>query len=221
VTPYGEIVSVDARGTALGNRGVLVDDRGRLVRAWQVRRWLACRLLVEGRRRELMQPRTWTELFFLDEATALAAGHRPCAACRYVDYARFRDAWGSTHPGALAGADAIDRKLHAERLDGRAKRGHPERLAALPDGAMIDVDDRAWLVRGDELLAWSPAGYQERRKRDSSATVGLLTPPSTVAVIRAGYQPGVHPSADAMVEGLEALTGKHPEHHIISTASSP
>jgi hypothetical protein len=195
VTPYGEIVAVHARGTALGNRGVLVDDRGRLARTWQVRRWLACRLHVEGRRRQVMQPRTWTELFFLDEATALAAGHRPCAACRYPDYARFRDAWASTHPNSPSGADDIDRALHDERLEGGAKRIHPERLAALPDGAMVDLDGRAWLVRGDELLAWGPGGYTERRARDGSATVGLLTPPSTVAVIRTGFEPDVHPSA--------------------------
>lgn len=143
-----------------------------------------------------MSPRrTWTELFFLDEATAFAAGHRPCAECRNPDYRRFRALWASVHPADQAGADAMDQRLHAERLDGRArKRTAPAELADLPDGAFVALDGRAWLVHDDRLLAWSPAGYTARRPRPAAGHADLLTPPSVVAVLRAGYRPHVHPT---------------------------
>jgi hypothetical protein len=161
-----------------------------------VRRWITCRLEFRGRHREVMSPRrTWTELFFLDEATAFAAGHRPCAECRNQDHRRFRALWESVHPADPPGVDAIDRRLHAERVDGRAgKRTAPAELADLPDGAFVALDGGAWLVQGDRLLAWSPAGYTDRRDRPAVRTVELLTPPSIVAVLRAGYRPHVHPT---------------------------
>ena len=105
VTPFGDIIATEARGLLFGNRGVLHDENGRLVRKWQVRRWIACRLEFKGRRRPLLRPGRFTELFFLDEATALAAGHRPCAECRREDFVRFRDAWLDTHPGASTRVD--------------------------------------------------------------------------------------------------------------------
>ncbi|MDP9340825.1 MAG: hypothetical protein M3Q23_01705 [Actinomycetota bacterium] len=196
VTPFGDIIVTEARGLLFGNRGVLHDEHGRLVRAWQVRRWIACRLQFKGRRRELLRPGRFTELFFLDEATAFAAGHRPCAECRREDFLRFRRAWGATHPGASLRVDDIDRVLHAERLDpGGAKRLHAARLGDLPDGAMVRQDDRAWLLLDGELLAWSPSGYGERRAAAGPATVQVLMPPSVIGVIRAGYEPGIHPTA--------------------------
>jgi hypothetical protein len=196
VTPFGDIIVTEARGQLYGNRGVLHDDNGRLVRAWQVRRWIACRLEFKGRRRELMRPGRFTELFFLDEATALAAGHRPCAECRREDFVRFRQAWMDTHPGASPRVDDIDRVLHAERIDaGGRKRLHEARLSDLPDGAMVAEQDRAWIVLGGDLLAWSPFGYGDRLAMPGSTTVRTLTPPSLIDVIRAGYDPGVHPSA--------------------------
>lgn len=196
VTPSGEIIATDARGLLFGNRGVLHDDHGRLVRAWQVKRWIACRLRFKGRRRVLLQPGRFTELFFLDEATALAAGHRPCAECRRQDFLGFRQAWAKTHPGGSLRVNDIDRALHAERVspDGR-KRLHQARLADLPDGAMVEKNGRAWLVLGGELLAWSPFGYGHRRTIPGSATVHALTPPSVIGAIRAGYESGVHPTA--------------------------
>jgi len=196
VTPFGEIIATEARGLLFGNRGVLHDDRGELVRPWQVRRWIACRLEFKGRRRPLLRPGRFTELFFLDEATALAAGHRPCAECRRDDFLRFREAWAETHPGASLKVDDIDRTLQAERVDGdQRKRLHPAELAGLPDGAMIAEDDRAWLVLRNELLEWSPFGYESHRPKLKTGSVRTLTPPSILDVMRAGYAPGIHPSA--------------------------
>jgi hypothetical protein len=196
VTPFGDIIATDARGLLFGNRGVLHDENGRLVRTWQVRRWIACRLEFNGRRRPLLRPGRFTELFFLDEATALAAGHRPCAECRREDFVRFRQAWADTQAGGQPSVDDIDRELHAERIVGvGVKRLHAARLSDLPDGSMVGEGDRAWIVLGGDLLAWSPFGYGDRRTTSGSATVNTLTPPSVIKVIRAGYEPGVHPTA--------------------------
>jgi hypothetical protein len=197
VTPFGHIVATPARGLLFGNRGVLHDRDRRLVREWQVRRWITCLLSFRGRHREVMPPGHYTGLFFLDEATSFAAGHRPCAECRHADYQAFRAAWMSSHGGGLVRADDMDRVLHAERLDPttRSKRTHRARLASLPDGVMLAQGDEAWLVFGDRLLRWTPFGYDAVRERPSRGTFPVLTPPSTVAVIRAGYRPDVHPTA--------------------------
>ncbi|HTZ04718.1 MAG TPA: hypothetical protein VMB53_03090 [Gaiellaceae bacterium] len=192
MTPFGELVADPARGLVYGNRGCLHDAGGELRRAWQVRRWIACRLEFRGRlRRPLLQPGRYTELFFLDEATALAAGHRACAECRREDYVRLMEIAG------VARADDLDRRLHAERLEGRARRTHEAAFAELPDGAFVVRGGDAWLVRGGELLRWTPAGYAERAARPSGRAE-LLTPPTLVDVLRAGWEPVVpllHPSA--------------------------
>jgi hypothetical protein len=182
----------------MGNRGWLHSPERTILRPWQVRRWITCRLEFRGRHRDVMPPRpVWTALFFLDEATAFAAGHRPCGECRWADYRRFRDLWGTVHPAEPVGADAMDVRLHAERLAGRAgKRTHPAELAELPDGAFVAREGGAWLVLDAHLLEWSPAGYVSRRPRPARGPVELLTPPSMVAVLRAGYRPHVHPTAD-------------------------
>jgi hypothetical protein len=189
VTPLGEIVSHPARGLVYGNRGCLHDARGEIRRAYATRRWIACRLEFKGwHRGPLLQPGKFTELFFLDEATAFAAGHRPCALCRREDYDRFRALLGEP------GADALDARLHAERLDGRARRLHTTR-DDLPDGAFVLRDGAPWLVRSNQLLRWTPEGYAERAPRGDDP---VLTPPSLVAVLRAGWSgavPLLHPSA--------------------------
>jgi hypothetical protein len=194
VTPLGELIADPARGLVYGNRGSLHDEQGEIRRAYNGRRWIACRLQFRGRRRHpLMQPGRYTELFFLDEATAFAAGHRPCAECRCEDYDRFRAIW----PGQ-GGADAIDARLHAERLDGRARRFHEAVLGELPDGAFVLRDGSAWLVLGGELLRWTAAGYAERARPSARSAVIVITPPSLVAVLRTGWSPLVpllHPSA--------------------------
>ncbi len=195
VTPFGEIVALTGRGLVMGNRGILHDDERRIVRYSQVRRWLACRTEFRGIRRVIMRPHSYTELFFLDEATAFAAGHRPCAECRYADYQRFRTLWANCH-GEPVNADLIDRQLHCDRLAGRrAKRTYLGDLVNLPDGAYIAMDDRAWLVWGTTLFGWSALGYTERRRRSTHGKVDVLTPRSTVAVLAAGYRVAIHPSA--------------------------
>ena len=196
VTPFGDIVAAGGRGLFMGNRGVLHDAHRRVVRFSQVRRWIICRLEFRGRRRRIMTPGSYTELFFLDEAAALAAGHRPCAECRHGDYVRFRDAWAAGHGGGTPSADDMDRTLHDERLAApRVKRTYLDRLDALPDGAYVDLGGTAWLVWERTLHRWSAGGYVESRRRPRAGVVTVLTPPSSVAVIRAGYRPQVHGSA--------------------------
>jgi hypothetical protein len=200
VTPLNELIADPARGLVYGNRGCLHDDAGHIRRRYATRRWIACRLrFKDWRRHPLLQPGRFTELFFLDEATAFAAGHRPCALCRREDYDRFTELWHGLHPGRR-GADAIDAQLHGERFDAaaRAQRHHAAPIDDLPDGAFVLRDGEPWLVRGEELLRWSPAGYDApiARPRGTSATV--ITPPSLVAVLRTGWHgavPVLHPSA--------------------------
>jgi hypothetical protein len=202
INPFGAIIATPERGTFMGNRGRLHDADGRIRRAWQVRRWLVCVLEFRGRRRQIMAPDRYTELFFLDEATALAAGHRPCAECRHADFLAFCAAWQQAHPRGNATrptADEIDERLHAERVGrDRTKRVFTASLDDLPDGVMVtgaELGAQAFLVWHDSLLAWSPRGYGERRARPKRMAVNVLTPAATVATIRAGYAPVVHPTA--------------------------
>jgi hypothetical protein len=202
VTPLSELVAHPARGLVYGNRGCLHDSEGRIRRRFAVRRWIACRLEFRGwHRTPLMQPGRFTELFFLDEATAFAAGHRPCALCRRSDYDRFVEVWGMLHPGQR-GADAMDEQLHRERVDPdtRGQRRHRAPLDDLPDGAFVLEGGEPYLVRGAELLRWTPAGYETPRPSPARVDAELITPPSLVAVLRAGWEPVVpllHPSAGA------------------------
>jgi hypothetical protein len=186
VTPLGDLIATPARGLVYGNRGCLHDSAGRIRRGWTTRRWIACRLEFKGwQRGPLLQPGKFTELFFLDEATAFAAGHRPCALCRREDYVRF----GELFPGP-SGADAMDEQLHGERVEGRERRLHEAAVEDLADGAFVVVDEEPWLVLGAELLRWTPAGYADRRPRGLGRTL-LITPPSLVDVLRAGWSGAV------------------------------
>jgi hypothetical protein len=209
VTPAGELIATEHRGTMYGNRGVLHNDDLALVRRSQVRRWLVCVLEFRGRRRPLLRPRRYTELFFLDEAVALAAGHRPCAECRHADYQAFLTAWTAARAlPARPAADDVDRVLHGERrLVGGARVTYPALLSELPDGVFIAHDDEFWLVSDGGLHRWTPAGYADRIDQfDGPAAV--LTPRATVAAIRAGYRPLVHWPAllrDPPGRGVETL----------------
>ena len=202
VTPFGEIVAVPDRGSLMGNRGgCLHDGARRLGRArWRSAAWIACLLDFKGRRRTPMTPGLYTELFFLDEATALAAGHRPCAECRRPAFEAFRRAWAAASGTAPPRAPEMDRVLHAERLDGQGgKRRHEAVLEELPDGAMVERDGAAWLVEGGRLLRWTPAGYAEAVPHAPGPAL-LLTPPATVAVLREGYRP-LPPALGPMSDG--------------------
>ncbi|NTU81842.1 MAG: hypothetical protein HGA45_21110 [Chloroflexales bacterium] len=204
VTPYGEIIIDPARGMVMGNRGCLHDRGDRILRPYQVRRWIICRLDFKGRQQTLMPPGRWTALFFLDEATALAAGHRPCHECNRAKARAFAECWLATNPEADAderGVDRIDRQLHRERLSeaprlrDRRKRTYQAALDALPDGAFVDLGNRPHLVLGDRLLPWRLQGYGVPATRPAGLVIAVLTPPSTVRALAHGYAPDLHPSA--------------------------
>jgi hypothetical protein len=213
VTPFGDIVAIPEYGTFMGNRGNLHDADGRIKRAWQVRRWLACVLEFRGRKRAVMRPGYYTELFFLDEATALAAGHRPCAECRHARFIDFCHAWARARPAdgkrGRPSAMLIDDRLHSERMKAdQSKRTFVARLDDLPDGVLVidaALGRQPYLVRGCDLLAWSPSGYVEQRRRPKGREVEVLTPESTVGTISAGYVPEVHASAEHVVERVARI----------------
>lgn len=196
VTPFGEIVATSHRGHFTGNRGIIHDPATRtlLNRRWSSKAWIACVCEFRERRRKVMATQSWTELFFLDEATAFAAGHRPCFYCRRADAVAFRDAWarGNRRVGVLA--KDIDKVLHDERLDRGVKRVHPLRTSArnLPAGTMVCLGDRSFLVGNGQDWLWSFGGY--RRSTASLAHAKLLTPPSIVNAFRAGYRPQIDAS---------------------------
>ena len=171
VRPDGELVAVADRGLFWGNRGPLLGRDGELARYSSGRRWLICVLEFKGRRRVQWTPGRLTELYFLDEATGLAAGHRPCAECRLAAHREFAAAWRRAHPDERADVPTIDAHLHADRLVGRAQqRTYVDRLADLPDGAMVEVDGRPWLVLGDR-----PARVDARRVRREPARAEAAT----------------------------------------------
>jgi hypothetical protein len=199
VTPFGAIVTIPERGTLMGNRGVLHDHAGTIRCSWQLKRWILCRTQFKNRQRTIMSPGRYTELFFLDEATGLAAGHRPCAECQRQRFLEFRAAWVAGNPRLVSGASPsaieIDKQLHAERLNASGEqRRFKATLDELPDGVFVMLDDEpdaAFLVWRNELLAWSPSGYRDRRPRPSGITVNVVTPRSTVAAIRGGFVPAI------------------------------
>jgi hypothetical protein len=205
VTPEGDIVATPHRGLLMGNRGGCfhLPDKTLGPRRWASRQWIACVLEFKGRHRELMQPNRYTELFFLDEATALAAGHRPCFECRRSDADRFAELWAHAFGGGdRARAPAMDDQLHAERVGpGRRKVTFRDRRANIPSGAFVRYageggEALCYLVVGHNLLAWSLAGYSALVLPTSiSEEVEVLTPASTVAVLSAGYRPMLHPTA--------------------------
>jgi hypothetical protein len=195
VTPFGEILALPERGTLMGNRGGRIhDDAKTILRQWTSRRWIACELVYKDWRRPVMG-KSYTELFFLDEVTALSAGHRPCFLCRRAEAKAFAQAFAAGQGAASPwDADAIDHVLHKERLDGTRKRLHRVEAARLPDGAMVTTDGSAFAVRGDRTLRWSAGGWLEAGSRPEGI-VDLVTPPSVVAALFAGYRPRWHGSA--------------------------
>lgn len=198
VTPLGQLLDTPERGLVYGNRGCLHDAVGRIRRPYAVRRWISCRLEFRGRRRTpLLQPGRFTELFFLDEATAFAAGHRPCAECRRGDYDRFSALWRQLHPEDR-GADAIDLTLHGERWREGRQRRHRTAYGELPNGSFVLRDSAPWLVQGAALVRWTPGGYTEAVRRPVRETATVLTPPTLRAVLASGWDaeiPLLHPTA--------------------------
>jgi hypothetical protein len=200
VDPFGELFATPARGLMFGNRGgrIHTDQKTLTRRRWASRQWICCVLEFKGRRRDVWG-RYYTELFFLDEVTALAAGHRPCFECRRKDAETFAALWAKAFRlGARPRAPEMDRVLQAERLDGRAKRTHRRGIDALPDGAMIALEGGAYAVRGNALLHWTPEGYDASKRRPRDVMADVLTPPSILNVLAAGYAPQWHPSAEKL-----------------------
>jgi hypothetical protein len=212
VDPWSNLVATPARGALMGNRGCLHDPSGRIVRTHALQRWILCRLTFKGRRRPVMTPGHYTELFFLDEATALAAGHRPCAECLRERFNRFRRAWATANPqlseATVPTAVALDTALHAERLQAGKKATYPARLGDLPPGVFVVLPgaDDPYLVGQARLWRWSFTGYTPAPVWDGELAVILLTPPSVVRTLAAGYLVQTHPSAaDSAFAGRAAL----------------
>jgi hypothetical protein len=195
VSPFGELFVTPARGTLMGNRGGRLHDAQRKLgmRRWTSRQWICCVLDFNDRHRTVWGD-SYTELFFLDEVTALAAGHRPCFECRRRDAENFAALFSGKTKRATA--PAMDEVLHAERLDGKAKRTHGSAIDSLPDGAMIALEGEAFAVRGKSLLRWTPRGYTASQPRPRGLEADVLTPPAILKVLAAGYAPLWHKSAN-------------------------
>ena len=198
VDPFGELFVTPARGWFMGNRGgrIHTDHKTLTKRRWASRQWICCVLEFKNRQRDVWG-RYYTELFFLDEPTALASGHRPCFECRRKDAEEFADKWQKAFKlRSRPRAPEMDKQLHAERLDGHAKRLHRRKIDGLPDGAFLALEEGAFAVRGASLLRWTPDGYDARRRRPHGVMVDVLTPTATLGVLAAGYAPHWHPTAD-------------------------
>jgi hypothetical protein len=197
VDPFGELLAIPARGQFMGNRGGRFHTAAKTLttRRWVSRQWICCVLDFGGRHRDVWG-RFYTELFFLDEVTAFAAGHRPCFECRRKAAEAFAEKWREAHKlPARPRAGEMDEVLHRERLNGRRKRLHRLRIDALPDGAFVAFEEGAFAIRDDAVLRWTPQGYDARMARPRGAAVDVLTPPAILAVLSAGYEPRWHPTA--------------------------
>ncbi|MFI5614828.1 hypothetical protein [Amycolatopsis sp. NPDC051903] len=194
MTPRGEIVAIPLRGAWTGNRGILHSGR-QIVRTHASDLWLTCRLEFRGRWREQWLPRRYTHLFFHDEAVSFAAGHRPCGECRREDYVRYRDTWARLLEVPPPSARAMNRQLHTERLAGRRRRLHAMPWRDLPDGTFVLLDDVPALVVDGGLTEWTTSGYGTRHRLPHEGTAQVITPPSTLAVLRGGYPVQIDPSA--------------------------
>lgn len=200
VNPFGNFIATPAKGTFIGNRGILHDEHGVLTaKRWTHKSWVTCSLSFKDYRRNPKErkPNEYTELFFLDEATALAAGHRPCGQCRHKDFDRFVDSWAKGNgSSAEISIKVIDTKLHENRVTrSRDQITYPAQIDDLPDGVFIELEsgsETAWLIWCDQLLRWQPDGYKERLQKPVGITVTVLTPEPTVKTIAAGYRPHVH-----------------------------
>ncbi|MBV9017837.1 MAG: hypothetical protein JO058_19480 [Alphaproteobacteria bacterium] len=209
VTPFGDIVAIPQRGIFTGNRGIIHDPATRtlLKRRWATKAWLICLCEFKERHREVMTRRSWTELFFLDEAVALAAGHRPCFICRREAAEAFRNAWALGSGAKVPAAAEMDAVLHTERLDHGRKRLHAlsRHAEELPEGSIIAAADEAYTLAGGRAFRWTAHGYEG--PLDIPGADALVTPPSTLRTLRAGYRPVLHPSTDKIEPASTAGSG--------------
>jgi hypothetical protein len=207
VDPWGRLHAVAARGTLLGNRGILHNGHKEIVAQWKTKAWITCRLVWRGRQRTIMTPGSYTELFFLDEATAFSAGHRPCAECRRERFREFKLLWRAANSEMIASPEPsvaeIDKILHAERtLRGGKKVTYEAELGTLPDGTLIEVGSAAYLIWAKRLLQWSFAGYAEINESPPlQRNARVLTPASIVRMFRDGFRPEAHESVQKVIAG--------------------
>jgi hypothetical protein len=203
VTPFGDIVAIPQRGMFTGNRGIIHDPATKtlLRKRWASKAWLICRCDYKDRRRDVMAGRSWTELFFLDEAVALAAGHRPCFLCRREAAKSFRAAWAAGAEVGKPPTAAMDTVLHRERISGGGKRVHamPAPLRELPSGTVVAVSGAAYTIAAGRAFRWTECGYEPPEAIHDADS--LLTPPSTFMTLRAGYRPILHPTLAAFAAG--------------------
>ncbi|SJZ53062.1 hypothetical protein [Sediminibacterium ginsengisoli] len=200
VSPNGSIIRTAARGAWLGNRGVIHNEDKEIVRPFTIKAWIICMLEFRGRHREIMQPGLWTELFFLDEATAFSAGHRPCFQCRYKDHIRFKQCWIQGNPqysfDMKTSIKSIDDIIHAERIgSNRIKTTYTEQIKNLPDGTFINNNDESYLLSESRLYHWTPYGYDRSENAFPEEPVEVLTPHSIVNAFKAGYNPQIDKTA--------------------------
>jgi len=194
VNPYGEIIETKTRGLWMGNRGLLHNPDQHVIRPYKLKAWITCLLQFKGKHREIMAPNRYTELFFLDEATAFAAGHRPCFECRREDFNKFKTFWIKGNPGynfsAKTSIDAIDKILHHERMneDG-SKKMYKTNTRLLPNGTFISIDNSPYLIANGHMYLWTPGGYTKKQNLPARDEVNVLTPKSIVNVFHAGYVP--------------------------------
>lgn len=194
VDPFGNIIKTSARGAWMGNRGILHDEHKQLLRPFRLKAWIICVLQFKDRHREVMAPNRYTELFFFDEATAFAAGHRPCFECRRKDADLFKRFWIKGNPeygfNERTPINEIDKILHKERIDHkREKVTYEDDANTLPDGTFILLNDKPYLLSNKMLYAWSPSGYEKDISILAVHKVTVLTPRSTVNAFKAGYMP--------------------------------
>lgn len=194
VNPFGEIIETTARGLWMGNRGLIHNLNREILLPFKLKAWITCKLEFKGRRRKIMAPGLYTELFFMDEATAFAAGHRPCFECRRVDYNKFKTAWLKGNPEYKftdkTSIHYIDDILHDERMnkDG-LKKTHTENNSNLPDGTFVLAGNEPYLIFNKKMHLWTPSGYTKEKLFTSSGKSNVLTPASVVNAFRAGYIP--------------------------------
>ena len=202
VDPAGDLFRTPARGTIMGNRGGVIHNSEREIRrSFKSRRWITCVLEFRGRHRIVMSERRYTELFFLDEAVAFAAGHRPCAECRRERFNAFKEAWRRSRDQAmLPYAGEMDLELHPARIgDGGKKVTYEAELGSLPDGCFVRLKGSAYLIHQGALLLWAPEGYSHREVIRKNLTTTVLTPKPIVECFRQGYQSEIHQSARKLV----------------------
>jgi len=196
VDPFGNILKTSARGLWMGNRGILHNDRKELLRPFKLKAWITCKLQFNGRKREVMTPNRYTELFFMDEATSFAAGHRPCFECRREDYKKFKTLWLKGNPAynfdEKTSIQKIDDILHSERINtNKSKVLFDEQLKNIPDGTFVLFNNQPYLISGGLMHLWSPFGYAEGTALPDVDTLPVLTPKSILNTFRAGYLPQI------------------------------